>query len=45
MAQRVNNLPAMQETKEMQVQFLVRADPLEEEVATHLILLPEKPHG
>ena len=45
MAQQVKNLPAMQETKEMQVQSLLREDPLEEEMATHLILLPEKSHG
>ena len=45
MAQQVKNLPAMQETKEMQFQYLVREDPLEEEMATHLILLPEKAHG
>ena len=30
-AQQVKNLPVMQETKEMQVQFLGRKDPLEEE--------------
>ena len=30
MAQQVKNLPAMQETKEMQVQSLLREDPLEE---------------
>ena len=30
-AQQVKNLPVMQETKEMQVQFLGREDPLEEE--------------
>ena len=35
MAQQVKNLPAMQETQEMQVQFLGQEDPLEEEMATH----------
>ena len=30
-AQQVKNLPVMQETKEMQAQFLGREDPLEEE--------------
>ena len=35
MAQWVKNPPAMQETQEMQVQSLVREDPLEEKMATH----------
>ena len=35
MAQQVKNLPAMQETQEMQVQFLGQEDPLDEEMATH----------
>ena len=35
MAQQVNNLPEMQETREMRVQFLSREDPLEEEMETH----------
>ena len=37
MAQLVKNPPAMQE---MQVQFLGREDPLEEEMATHSSMLP-----
>ena len=35
MAQQVKNLPAMQETQEMQVQFLGQEDLLEKEIATH----------
>ena len=35
MAQSVKNVPAMQETQEMQVQSLGREDPLEEEMAAH----------
>ena len=35
MAQRVKNLPAMQETQKMQIQFLGWEDPLEKELATH----------
>ena len=35
MAQQVNNLPAVQQTQEMQVQFLGQEDPLQEELATH----------
>ena len=35
MAQQVKNLPAMQETLEMQVQYLDWRDPLEKEMATH----------
>ena len=35
MAQQVKNLPAMQETQEMGLQFLGWQDPLEEEMATH----------
>ena len=34
MAQQINNLPAMQETQEMQVQPLGREDSLEEEMGT-----------
>ena len=34
MTQQVKNLPAMQETEEMQVQSLGHEDPLEEEMAT-----------
>ena len=39
MAQRVKNLPAMQET---QVQFLGQEDPLEKEMATHSSILAWK---
>ena len=39
MAQWVKNLPTMQETQEMQVQFLGLEDPLEEEMATHSSIL------
>ena len=35
MAQQVKNPPAMQETQEMQVQFLGWEDPLEEEMTAH----------
>ena len=35
MAQRVKNLPAMQETQEMQLRSLGQEDSLEEEMATH----------
>ena len=39
MAQRVKNLPAMQETQETWVQSLSWEDPLEEEMATHSSIL------
>ena len=39
MAQRVKNLPAMQETQEMWVPFLGQEDPLEKEMATHSSIL------
>ena len=39
MAQQVKTLPAMQETKEMQVLSLSHEDPLEEEMATHFSVL------
>ena len=39
MAQRVKNLPAMQETQEIWVQSLSSEDPLEEEMATHSSIL------
>ena len=39
MAQQVKNLPAMQETLEMQVQYLDWRDPLEKEMATHFSIL------
>ena len=37
----VKNLPAIQETQEMQVQSLGREDPLEERMATLVFLLGE----
>ena len=40
--QKVNNLPAMQET---QVRSLDREDPLEEEIATHSSILAGESHG
>ena len=51
MAQRVKNLPAMQETQETLVQSLSQEDSLEEEMATHSSILAwripwtEKPGG
>ena len=39
MAPVVKSLPAMQETQEMQVQFLGRDDLLKEEMATHSCIL------
>ena len=38
----VKNLPAMQETKELQVSSLGQEDPLEEEIATHSGILAWK---
>ena len=38
-AQGVKNLPAMQETQEIQFQFLGQEDPLEKEMATHSSIL------
>ena len=35
MDQQVKNLPAMQETQKVRVQFLGQEDPLEEEMAIH----------
>ena len=35
----------MQETQETQVQSLNQEDPLEEDVATHPVLLPGESHG
>ena len=40
MAQRVKNLPVMQETQEVQVWSLAQEDLLEEEMATHSSILP-----
>ena len=42
MAQQVKNLPAMQETQEMQVRPLEWENPLEEEKATHSSILAWK---
>ena len=42
MAQRLKHLPEMWET---QVRSLGREDPLEEEMATHSLLLPGESHG
>ena len=42
MAQQVKNLPAMQETQEMQVQFLGQEDPLVKEMAVHFSILAWK---
>ena len=39
MAHQAKNLPAMQETQDMWVRFLVQKDPLEEEMATHSSIL------
>ena len=39
MAQRVKNLPAMQQTQEMQIRSLGQQDSLEEEMATHSNIL------
>ena len=39
MAQQIENLPAMQETQEAQVQSLGQEDPLEEGMATHSSIL------
>ena len=39
MAQKVKNLPAMQETRETQVWSLGQEDPLEKEMATHSSIL------
>ena len=41
----VKNLPAMQETQEMQVQSLAVEDFLEEGMATHSSILAWKSHG
>ena len=39
MAQQVKNLPAIQETQEIQVESLGQEDPLGEEMATHSSVL------
>ena len=41
----LKNLPAMQDSKEMQVGFLGGKDPLEEVMATHSSILPRESHG
>ena len=45
MAQWVKNLLAMQEIQDMWIRSLGREDPLEEEMAIHSSILPEKSHG
>ena len=45
MALKVKNPSAMQETQDMWVQSLCWKDPLEKEMATTPIFLPEKSHG
>ena len=42
MAQQVKNLPAVQETQELQVQSLGKEDHLEKEMATHSSILVQK---
>jgi len=42
MAQRVKNLPAMQETQETWIQSLDREGPLEKEMTTHSSILAWK---
>ena len=42
--QQVKNLPAMQETQEMQVQSLGREDPLEKEMTTTPVFLSGEFH-
>ena len=41
----VENLPAMQETKEPQVRSLGQEDPLEESMASHSSILAWRTHG
>ena len=45
MAQQVNNPPAMQETLETRVRSPGWEDPVEKEMATTPVFLPEKSHG
>ena len=45
MAQWIKNLPAVQEIQAMWIGSLGREDPLEEEMAFHFSILPEKSHG
>ena len=42
MAQQENNLPAVQQTQEMHVQFLGQEDPSEEEITAHSGILAWK---
>ena len=42
MVQQVKNPPAVQETQKTRVQSLGREDPLEKEMATTPVILPEK---
>ena len=42
MVQQVKNPPAVQETQKTRVQSLGREDPLEKEMATPPVILPEK---
>ena len=44
-AQRINNLPAMQDTQETWVQSLGWEDPLKEEMATHFSILVREIYG
>ena len=45
MAQWIKNLLAVQEIQDMWIGSLGREDPLEEEMAIHSSILPEKSHG
>ena len=45
MAQWVKNLLEMQEIQDMWIRSLGREDPVEEEMAIHSSILPEKSHG
>ena len=45
MAQQVKNPHAVQETQEMQVQFLGQKDPVEEGIATYSGVLPGESQG
>ena len=45
MAQRLKNLPAVQETQEIQVLSLGQEDPMEEGTSAHFNILTGNPHG
>ena len=45
MAQQLKNWPAIEETQETWVQSPAGEDPLEKEMATNSVSLPEKSHG